>query len=169
MSRLPALERNILKYRALEMILILFHIENLKAFVLDSIRATDQLRDESKRRIPERAKNIYGKAWAILVTDGIISEAEKTEIERLVNYRNDIAHRIYELTYDLGRGSFTEDYRRFYGLKYDYSVLSKLTAYREKIERGLESKYVLSMSFDNLLFEAAEKTYQKNYVVYIRK
>lgn len=161
MSRLPALERNILKYRAFEMVLMLFYIENLKAFVLDSIRATDKLHDEAGQRIPHGAKNIYGKAWAALVADGILSEEDKNEIERLVDYRNDIAHKIHELTYDLGRGAISRDHRKFFGVKYDYNALSKLTSYRKKIEKGIQSKYIISISFNDLLFEAAEKTYQQ--------
>jgi hypothetical protein len=41
--RLSALEKNELKKRALEMVLVLFYIEDLKQFVVESIRATDSL------------------------------------------------------------------------------------------------------------------------------
>jgi uncharacterized protein YutE (UPF0331/DUF86 family) len=100
-SRLLAIERNILKYRALEMVMILFHVENLKAFVLDAIRTTDEIRNNIKPRIPKGRRNIYSKAWEILVSDGILTDTEKSEIEGLIDYRNDVAHRIHELTYDL--------------------------------------------------------------------
>ena len=160
-SQLPALERNILKYRAFEMITILFHIEDLKAFVLDSIRATDNILNPKKQRIPVDAKKVYQKAWAVLVADGIITQADSDEIQRLIAYRNDIAHNIHQLTYDLSREPIAQAYSRFNSVKYDYDALKKLKHYREKISRGAQSKYAISLSFDSLLFEAAEKTYQQ--------
>jgi uncharacterized protein YutE (UPF0331/DUF86 family) len=159
-SVLPALERNILKYRALEMVMILFYVERLKTFVCESIQATDAI-SEVEHRLPKNTKNIYRKAWAILVRDGILTEAEKNEIERIVDYRNEIAHRIHELTYDLGQTRIAHDYRRFYGVKYQDGALKRLKHYREKIERDFISKYVISLSFDELLFEPAEKTYEE--------
>src|SRR6266446_8994619 len=100
---LPALERNILMYRALEMIIILFEVEHLKEFVVSAVQATDKHRDQSKQRIPEGSRNIHRKAWAALVADGVLTRAESTEIQHLIAYRNDIGHRIHELTYDLSR------------------------------------------------------------------
>jgi hypothetical protein len=160
-GRLPALEGNILKYRALEMVIILFHVENLKKFVLDSIRATDSIHDQNKQRIPIGTKKVYEKAWAVLVADGILTQAESDEVQRLVAYRNDIGHQIHLLTSDISRAPIAQDYIQRNGVKYDYDALKKLKHYRDKIERGVQSKYIMSISFDRLLFEAAEKTYQQ--------
>src|SRR5262249_60171051 len=91
---LPALERNILKYRALEMVIILFTAEDLKNFVVEAAQHAYNSRDPSGRGcIPEGAKNPYKKACDVLVSDDILSYVESDEIRRLVNYRNDIAHR----------------------------------------------------------------------------
>lgn len=94
-SRLPALERNLLKYRAYEMVVILFHIEDLRSYVLGTIRAND------KALIPDGTKKPYEKAWAYLVEKGVITQDESDEIQRLTDYRNTIAHDIQKLTYDL--------------------------------------------------------------------
>src|SRR4051794_23130025 len=102
--RLPALERNILKYRAFEIVLILFHIQNLRSYVLRTIRAND------KARIPEGTKKSDKKAWAYLVEKGVITQDESDEIKRLTNYRNTIAHEIQQLTYDLSQERFAADY-----------------------------------------------------------
>jgi len=102
--RLPALERNILKYRAFEMVVILFHIEDLREYVLRTIRAND------KARIPEGTKKPYEKAWAYLVEKGVITWDESDEIQRLTDYRNTIAHDIQQLTYDLSQERFAADY-----------------------------------------------------------
>ena len=40
-STLPALEQNILKYRAMQMLLVMFYAEELKREILDRIQATD--------------------------------------------------------------------------------------------------------------------------------
>jgi hypothetical protein len=162
-SRLPALERNILKYRALEMVMILFHVENLKEFVLNSLRITDEFRDKDKRRIPNGTKKVYEKVWLALVSDGILTQTESDEVQRFVDYRNDIGHRIQLLTCDLSRSPVAEDYLRWGGkaVKYDYDALKRLKYFREKIARGIQSKYIMSVSPDYLLFEAAEKTYER--------
>jgi hypothetical protein len=102
--QLPALERNILKYRAFEMVLVLFRIEHLKNFVLNSVRAT------YPGRFPPGAKNVYRSAWTVLVADGVITQAESSEIQHLVDYRNAIAHNIHHLTSDLSRDPVAEDY-----------------------------------------------------------
>jgi hypothetical protein len=107
--QLPALGQNILKYRALEMVMILFYAENLNQVVVSSIRATDRfttverLREE---RLPDGTKNLHKKAWKILVEDGILTKAENEEIQRLINYRNDIGHRIHQLVADVSRDAF---------------------------------------------------------------
>ena len=43
-SRLPALESNIVKYRAMEMILVIFHAEELRRFIIATVRVTDSIR-----------------------------------------------------------------------------------------------------------------------------
>jgi hypothetical protein len=164
-GRLRALEKNILKYRAVEMVLILFHIEDLKSFVLTAIRgndALDALDDDRPARLPKGVKNLYQKAWAILVHDGILTSADKVEIERLIDYRNQLAHRIQELTADIGGGPLNRDYRRFMGSKYDYHVLQRLRYYKHKIETGFNNQHIIMpLSFDALLFEPAEKVYDE--------
>ncbi|MGA2439484.1 MAG: hypothetical protein ABSH08_00870 [Tepidisphaeraceae bacterium] len=161
-SQLPALEQNILKYRAFEMVLILFHIQDLKKLVLSSIQATDRFRfdQKSQPRIRADAKNKYQKAWAILVADGIITQTESDDIQRLIDYRNHIAHSIYEFTSDLSREAVAVSYSEFSGVKYDYEALRKLKLYRRKISDGLRDG-VISLSFAPIIFEGAERTYQQ--------
>ena len=164
---LPALERNILKYRALEMIIILFEVEHLKEFVVASVQATDELRDPSQPRIPKTAKNKYDRAWAALVDDEILTKAESDEIQQLVDYRNDIGHRVHELTYDLSREPIAQDFVElrddipFKIAKYDYNARQRIKYYGDKIRKNIGRKYVFSLSFNRLLFEAADKTYEQ--------
>lgn len=91
-SRLPAFERNILKLRAMQMLLIMFYAEELKRQVLDLIQTTDRLRvrfkpAEFKERVPEGAKRPLPKALNALIDDGAINDDEKNEIVSLIDYR----------------------------------------------------------------------------------
>lgn len=52
-GRYTALEKNVLKHRAFEMVLVLFEVQHLKDFVLGSIRATD-----SQRYAPGRCEPV---------------------------------------------------------------------------------------------------------------
>jgi hypothetical protein len=162
--KLPALEQNILKYRAFEMVIILFHIEELKSFVLKAVRATDEFlhpKDVKQHRLPPGTKKKYEKMWALLVLDGIITQEESNDIQEIIDYRNQIAHRIQNLTYDISNEAFSEDYIQFKGVKYDYEALKRLEVYRDKINRGLSRKYILTLGFNSLLFESAEYTYRR--------
>lgn len=152
---LPALERNILKYRAFEMLIMLFHIEDLKAFVSES-----HIVKQQEQQIG--AKKKYKNRWEILVENEIISQSDSDEIQRLLEYRNDIAHRIHQLTYDLSREPFAQDFRELYNVKYDYEALKKLKQHREKISSGFQSKSRIFIARpEPWLFEATEKTYQQ--------
>lgn len=160
--RLPALERNILKYRAFEMVVILFHIEDLREYVLRTIRAND------KGRIPEGTKKPYEKAWAYLVEKGVITQDESDDIRKLTDYRNTIAHDIQQLTYDLSQERFAADYGSVYKVKYDSRALRRLKKYRPKIEKGLRHMIYVA-SFDHLMFEATEKTLEQELARFRKK
>ena len=112
-KQLPALEKNILKYRAFEMVMILYYIEDLKSFVLESIKNTDKIMSnygEKNKRIPDNSKKKYQKVWAILVSDGIITQEESKDIQRIIDYRNVIGHKIHQLTYDLSREPVAQNF-----------------------------------------------------------
>jgi len=161
---MPALEKNILKYRALEMTIILFHAESLKRFIVDSIRATDNLNQKLEKRphrLPIGTKKVMQKAFEILVQDGILTQEESDEMQDLMAYRNDIAHRIHQLTANIVHPEKPGDRLRRLQFKYRYDALGKFEYYRSKIERGLQSRYILSLSFDSVFFENAEQAYKE--------
>ncbi len=162
--KMPALEKNILKYRALEMMIILFHAESLKRFIIDSICATDNLHqklDKRPQRLPIGTKKLLKKAFEILVQDRILTQEESDEMQDLIAYRDDIAHRIHQLTADIIHPERTRDRLMQLEFKYRYDALGKFEHYRSKIERGLQSRYILSVSLDSAFFENAEQTYKE--------
>jgi len=156
--KLRALEKNILKYRALQMVLLLHQVESVKSFVIGSIRATDKMPFEGRKpRLPPGGKKTALKAWDILVEEGVITEEESADIQRIIDIRNEIGHSIHNLVTDISAPwcKLPED------PVYDYFALEKFEAYREKISNGMGKKFVLQVGLREISFEEAEKTYKE--------
>ncbi|KTT11369.1 hypothetical protein NS2R_13725 [Pseudomonas oryzihabitans] len=160
-----ALEAGLLKIRAFEMILILFYMEDLRRFIIDSIDGTDQWCGVN-RLTDGKPKMKAGKklelARGVLVSEGIIDQAESDELKALVDYRNVIGHTIHHLTVDVGAYS---DLIRLHAETleptplYDYTAAKRAKALRQKVSKGMMAKFMMRVSFAPLAFEAAEKTY----------
>jgi hypothetical protein len=153
--QLQALERNVLKYRAFEMIIFLSHTEDLKRFVLETIRATNPA------RIPSGTKRPVEKAFAFFVQDGILTKHESADIQGLIDFRNVIGHRVHELTADVSRDPIAEDFVEYLGSKYQLSALRKIIGYEQVILERARSKCIVPLSLDHLVFEAAERVYRR--------
>ena len=146
------------------MVIILFHVEQLKSFVLFAVRATDKIlypNDETRHRLPNGTKKLYEKMWALLVSDGILTQEESDDLQEIIDYRNQIGHSIEKLTFDINNEPNSEHYIRFLGVKYDYEALKRLESYRDKIHKELSINYVLPLGIDSLLFKSAEYTFKR--------
>ncbi|AZD00716.1 hypothetical protein [Pseudomonas chlororaphis] len=153
------LEADILKLRAFEMVLILFYMEDLKAFIIDSIETTHEINGTAS---PLPLKKKMDAARKLLVVEGCISQAESDEILRLVNYRNTIGHQIHALTCDIGAYSELGDFdpNTYEPVrKYDYSAAKGARQLRKKVSEGMAKKFSLRASLNGLRFEAAERIY----------
>ncbi len=161
--KVPALEKNILKFRALEMVVVLFQAESLKRYVVESIRATDRTfpREDASERLPERATQLIKKAFAVLVDEGVLTREESSEVQGLLDFRNLIAHRVDELVRDVAIPGNPTDLGGRPESRYEYDVLDRLERYRRKIEEGLRPTFVQSLSLDRVNFEAAEAAYRE--------
>lgn len=159
-SRLPALERNILKYRAFEMMLALYYAEELKRFLVSTVEATDRWQSKLEKRSPRSKKVNHSIAADFLFKEGCLSPEERAELKQLVDFRNQIAHELHMLTFDLGRSTFVRQMLRLEKPRYDYKLLDRLKFYRDELPDRLPSRFMFVMSFDSLFFEAAEQTYK---------
>jgi hypothetical protein len=121
---LPALERNILKYRAFEMMLTLFYAEELKQFLVGTMKATDHWRDNSKKWF-QKAPPHYRAVVERLAKEGYITDAQRDEIIKIVDYRNDIAHELEKMTFDVSRSTFVRGMKEVVKPKYDYGMLER--------------------------------------------
>lgn len=167
-SRLPAFERNILKLRAMQMLLIMFYAEELKRQVLDLIQTTDRIRVQLKpaefeERVPKGAKKSLPKALNVLIDDGAINDDEKNEIVSLIDYRNIIGHRMHELVSDISTESFARTLSQFGSDRakaFDYEAVERLQHFRNKLGNLYKTHhYASTISMNSLLFESAERTF----------
>lgn len=158
-AKLPALEKNIMKYRALQMVLLLHQVESLRSFVIGSIRASDKLATYTSRPVllPEGTKRPMEKAFQILVSKAIITEKESEDLQSIIKLRNQIGHKIHELVSDISAPKTL----RMGDQIYDYFALDRFECYRDKISKGMMKHFVLSVSFRNRSFEQAEATYKE--------
>lgn len=134
-AKLPALEQNVVKFRAMQMLLVMFYAEELKRDAL------------SLNRVPKGTKNAVGKTLSLLVTDSAITEVEKTEIVGLIDYRNVIGHHMHNLLLDLSNDRVAREMIAYSSdrlPKYDYKAVERLQYFHGRVEglgyiRGLNS------------------------------
>src|ERR1700722_5003095 len=168
-SRLPALERNVIKLRALEMLLVLFYAEELKRDVLDCIQATDELMSRlpndnlASVRVSRGEKNPIDKALKALVADRAITPTEKEEIIKLIDYRNTVAHQMHNLLVDISPERVAREIIKFHPgrlPKYDYNAVERLQHFHSVLD-GLHRThgYVRTLDYNKLLFRSAEKIF----------
>ena len=153
------LEADILKIRAFEMVLILFYVEDLKQFIIQSLESSLRFTSTAPA-LPKKGK--MEAARKILVAEGCISQADSDQILRLVDYRNTIGHQIHALTCDIGAYSELGDFdpKTFQPIrKYDYSAAKSAAQLRRKVSDGMSKKFSLMLTFNGLRFEAAERIY----------
>ena len=155
--KLRALEKNVLKYRALQMIMILHAHETLKRRLINSIRTTDRIFKHTPERLPPGCKKPYEKALQILIDHGILSEIESKHLLEYANFRNTIGHDVHKLLQYITGSDSTNDMTCLY----DYYALERLQRYRKKISDGMMRGFVNEIGFAELIFEQAELTYKE--------
>jgi hypothetical protein len=156
---LPALEKNILKYRAFEIALILFYSENLKKLIIKAVQSTNKFRrfigKKPSKEIATKTIKSSKEALKRLVNENILTKVECEEIEQLIHYRNIIAHEIHLLTADIG-SSFSSVYNT-----YNHNVRERLEFYHTAIPQRLQKSYIITISLATVIFKGAEKTYKE--------
>ncbi|QKO37441.1 hypothetical protein F0335_02195 [Serratia marcescens] len=162
------LESDVLKLRALEMVLVIFYVENLKDFIISSVKVTKRLRkilDSKKSTTSDKEQISFKEAHELLILEGVITQEESLQLREMIDYRNTIGHEIHRITIDVGAYSHLAKYDLPNGrkiAKYNYSAVQHVQDLRNKVERKMmEKSFCFELSFDTLAFNAAEKTYLK--------
>lgn len=160
-SHLPALERSVLKQRAMQMMLVLFYTEELKRLAVGMIRGSDGFGQTP--RLPPGVKNEVDKAFACLVADKAITAGEKAEIVALIDQRNFIGHQLHRLVADVNPQRYARQvvYLDPNLRGFDGNAPQRLRHFIRKLH-GLyrTHHYVFPIDGRGMLFSAAEKTYQ---------
>jgi hypothetical protein len=155
--RLPALEKNILIYRALQMALFLFYSEDLRRQLIASVAPV--VRDSQP---PLKGGKLLKRIFRELESRTILTPAESAEMQSLLEHRDTIAHNIQLLTGDIHiPGRRYRDIATYLRLKYDYRALARIKHWNKMIWAKLRPHFTLTISWDPLLFEAAEHAYEK--------
>lgn len=160
-----ALESNVLKLRALEMILIVFYMEDLRRFIIKAVTLTNQI-IQQPGSLPgdddDYATKVLKQATKALVDAGVMSKDQRTEFNKLVAYRNVIGHEPHFLTVDVGP---YEDLAEMIAIGkknpsgYDGTMLDRVIKMRKYLHEAVAKKFIMEVNFDSLMFETAEKTY----------
>ncbi len=158
--RLPALEKNILIYRALQMALFLFHAENLRrqliGFVAPRVRNT---------RPPLKGGKLLKRIFRELENRSLLTPVESAEVQSLLEHRDVIAHNIHLLTGDIQfPGGKYRDIATYLKLNYNYRALNRIKHWDDTIWTRLRGQFSQEVSWDPLLFEAAEHAYERELV-----
>jgi hypothetical protein len=153
--RLPALEKNVLKYRALQMVLMLHEFESLKRFIINSLRASDEISGTS--RLPVGCKKPLETALDLLVVEKIIEPHEKLNLLEFGTFRNRIGHEVHSLVADVT----APDRFSKASCLHDYWALTHLERLRTKISNGMGACFVLVCSLDSFIFEPAELAFKE--------
>lgn len=192
-GRASALERNVLRYRAMETVLYLYYAEDLREFMINTVLpdanadasgvwtseksqqvarllsrlVSDARRDKKLTReeavqlralLDEsgRQSKKLKAAFRHAIDVGLLTEAEANEVAELIEYRNDIAHRIHLVMADISRSHYASDYINYAGAAYKTDALDRLRYFRKELPDRQPTRWVHSVSFDFILFDLAE-------------
>lgn len=161
-NKLYAFEKNILKYRSLEMILVLFYVEEIKrhSYAFATCPLNNYFNSTFNKKIfaDLHQGNKYNKVWKQLIACSILSEDESKEIQDLITYRNDIGHRIHELLYDFDHSSSSQLTKEFRGIKYNYESRRRLKYWVDELSNRIRKKGPVEMyPMERMSFGVAKK------------
>ena len=159
-GRLPELERCMIRHRALQIILIIYHAEELKQEVVETVNAQGRLKGavsdddrQPEEDAPDRKK--VKCAFDCLVKDGVLTPDERREMVTLIGRRNSIAHHLDQVSPDLIAVSWVRDHLAFL---HDYEAFDRLDVMRRLLEeRTIAKHYAGVTSMRGIFFEATER------------
>ena len=164
-SRAPELERCLIRHRALQMIMIIFHAEELKRDVINGVAAQMRYRGEAesdpaggKEAAKEGKKQ--KRAFDYLVKDGVLTLEERRHMVSLIGRRNGIAHHLDHVTADLSTDRIVREWLDFHPNRqtHDYEALDLLRAARRLLSDRLAAHhYILEIDMRGMFFESTER------------
>lgn len=172
-DELPSYEREIVRLRAYELTLVLYYKEDIERSILDTIECHDRMKAKFDPgfcpRAPLGDKKRLEKSLSAMVSDGAISDSERTQIVKVIDFRNDIAHRIDHLFSDLEQSRFSArwvdtEFRKVANIReFDHRAVEELKKIRMVLDRVTRTHYPIgTLSLRGyLMFSSTEKTLLK--------
>lgn len=164
-GRAPALERCLIRHRALQMILIIYHAEELKSDVIDGVAAQRRWRGDPPDAPTEdgdaaKQGKRQKRAFDYLVRNGVLSAAERAHMVALIGRRNGIAHHLDQVTADRALERTVREWLDYFPNRqtHDYAALGALRAARRLVsDRMAEHHYMLEVNLRGMFFETTER------------
>jgi len=157
-GRVPALERNLIKLRAAQVLLAIYYSEELQNSMVDLICSTENLRRVVEPRLTRNAKNAKHKALKFLVADGALSRKESEEIRSLINFRNDAAHEIHWFFGDLSTNRFSREISEMLDKNFNYEVVGRFQHFLSRLsDARVNFGYAMTLNDRAGAFDEAEK------------
>jgi len=158
-GHVPALERNLIKLRAAQVLLAIHYSEELQNQMVDLICTTEAFRNVVEPRLTRETKKARQKALKFLVADGAFSKAESEEIKSLVNFRNDVAHEIHWMFGDLSANRFGREMTDMLNKSFNYDIVERFQYYLHRMDDvPANFGYVMTLNSRAIAFDGAEKT-----------
>lgn len=164
-SRAPELERCLIRHRALQMIMIIFHAEELKRDVINGVAAQMRYRGEAESdpaggEDAAKEGKKQKRAFDYLVKDGVLTLEERRHMLSLIGQRNGIAHDLDHVTADLSTDRIVREWLDFYPNRrtHNYEALDQLRAARRLLsDRMAAHHYILEIDMRGMFFESTER------------
>ncbi len=99
-------------------------------------------------------------ALAHAIDINFFTETEAEELKSLLDYRNDIAHRMHLVMADVSPIYWVIDHVKFHEPTYKGQALDRLRLYTKSLWERARGKLTLSLSMDGVLFEFAEQVFE---------
>lgn len=155
---LPTLERNIIKYRSMQVLIFSFYIEDFKR-TIESTLKIELIYAHFKDYQDEKPPLHMGEAMDLLERKGLISYEDRAEYAQLIKYRNQISHEIELMFFDLTQTNVADINKAYKAIKYDYECADRIKHLRSKVLSNLSKNLLLRMSLRENMFEGVEKTF----------
>jgi hypothetical protein len=165
--RLPGLERNIIRYRVLQMTLFMHEAESLKSDLEGissgfdpSIFLSDGKLDPLDGYTKKEWRSIPGwkRATEKLKELGHLTGDHRDEVVELIDYRNSIAHEVHNLLADIGTSRANREAMRehkFRPIKYEYYKLRRIQLLRSTVFDKLANKFIMRPDLDRVSFDSS--------------
>lgn len=149
-------EADVLKLRGLEMLLVLFYLEDLRRLILSSTKPMKRERQALAEPKPPREQ--LDEARGILVSQGVLSQSESDELLSLMDYRNVVGDGLHQFN-GVGAYSALIAFKPGDSTLHGNTLTQRMEAIRKKVRLGMRRCLFPPTSLDIQQFDAVERIF----------